>query len=64
MRSVTKPDVDPAGRYGTSAAAAAIGVHRNTLAKYCKQGLIQQHVSDTGRRFYFGRDLEKLWRRL
>lgn len=62
MMTAIQPDIAPRGRYGASAAAALLGIHRNTLYKYARAGLISKHEGRYGRSYYLGADLIKLWR--
>jgi DNA-binding transcriptional MerR regulator len=47
--------------YTMGEAAAAIGVHRNTLRRYADRRLIKRHYSRrNGRVFFYGSELRRL----
>lgn len=56
------PNVSPTGRYDINLAAAALGIHRNTLRKI-SEVLLPKHHHLNGRTFYLGKDLQQYWRR-
>lgn len=44
-------------------ASRRLGVHRNTLARYLKEGKIKCGFSkETNRKYFSGQDLVRLWR--
>lgn len=46
-------------------ASRRLGVHRNTLARYLKEGKIRcRFAKDTNRKYFSGDDLVRLWRAL
>lgn len=56
------PDIDPRGRYTASQAASLLGVHRCTVGRWKRQGLISPRYSKVnGRPRYIGADLLRLW---
>ena len=58
-----EPKLAPLGRYSINEACQALGIHRNTLRRYAKAGLITPGVRRaTGRPIYTGADLLRLWR--
>lgn len=59
---IEKPVFKPLGRYPTSVVLEMLGIHRNTLANYCKAGLIMPLPKKINRKEnrYLGRDLNRL----
>lgn len=63
MITPIEPQVASEGRYTVGQTCRALGIHRNTLRRYAKAGLITPGVRRaTGRPFYTGADLLRLWR--
>lgn len=63
MVRAEEPMVTDAGRYTTSQACAALGIHRNTLHRYTVQGKIKSiYRKFDRRRLYTGAEIKKLWR--
>lgn len=63
MITPEEPKVALTGRYCTSQAAKALGVHRNTIRNYADAGLLKFKTRrKDGRRFYTGQALLALWR--
>lgn len=59
----TIPKVEMTGRYSTAEACRLLGVHRNTLMKYTKEGCIRFGVRRaTNRRFYLGSEILRFWK--
>lgn len=58
-----EPKVDRMARYTPTEAAQLLGIHRDTLLKYTRQGWIRagQHKV-TGRRFYLGAEIVRFWK--
>lgn len=50
------------GRYSMTEAAALLGMHRNSLLNYALQGKLKFGVrKNTGRKYFRGADLLRLW---
>lgn len=60
----TEPQVAMTGRYPIGKAAQLLGIHRNTLRRYTENRLIRAHIKSSGRLYFLGRDLTRLWRML
>lgn len=62
--SSTEPQCDRFGRYTPNEAAALLGIHRDTLLKYTRMGLIRagEHFG-TRRRFYLGAEIRRFWKK-
>lgn len=61
----TQPDVIKTGRYTQSEAAMALGICRQTMAKYEKQGLIGFKVAKPMmRKVTTGAEIIRLWIRI
>lgn len=59
----TIPNVDPDGKYELKAAAEALGIHKATLCKYHRDGLIRATRRRCNRRaIYSGAELIRLWK--
>lgn len=54
------PNVARSGRYNTTRAAAALGIHRNTLRQIPEEKLPRHHFAD-GRNCFLGKDILKYW---
>lgn len=62
MMTGDRPAIDPRGRYSACQAAALLGVHRNTIGRWKREGLISPRYSKVnGMPRYIGVDLLKLW---
>lgn len=60
-----EPRVAQRGKYTITEASRRLGVHRNTLARYLKEGKIRCRFSkETNRKYFSGDDLVRLWRAL
>ena len=60
-----EPKVAQRGKYTITEASKRLGVHRNTLARYLKEGKIRCRFSkETNRKYFSGDDLVRLWRAL
>ncbi len=58
-----EPKVALNGKYGISKAADLLGIHRNSLREYTKEGRIKFGIHKTNNRvYYFGHELVKFWR--
>lgn len=58
-----EPRVSPAGRYTPTQTSKLLGIHRNTLRLYLLKGWIKCGMRRyTGRRFYTGAEILRLWR--
>lgn len=63
--TIEAPKISPDARLRTSQAAAALGVHRVTLRRWEAKGWISPRFCNaTGRAYWRGKDLIKLWERL
>jgi len=59
----TEPRVALNGKYGIGKAASILGIHRNTLRSYTKDGKIKCGLHrNNDRIFYFGHEILKFWR--
>lgn len=59
----TEPRVTPTGLYEAKAAAEALGISRQTLHSYTRQGLLAASIRKTnGRRVWRGSELIRIWR--
>ena len=63
MMRAEEPLVSDTGRYTITQASEALGMHRNTLRRYWKQGKIKAlfRKSDN-RKLFTGLEIKKLWR--
>ena len=60
-----EPKVAQRGKCTMAEASRRLGVHRNTLARYLKEGKIRcRFAKDTNRKYFSGDDLVRLWRAL
>lgn len=58
-----EPNISATGRYSTAQASRLLGIHRTTLSRYADSGIIKFGLrSISGRRFYLGSELIKLWK--
>lgn len=58
----TTPPIDPNGRYSVTEAANLLGIHRCTIWRWVRQGILHPYVSKTNSRTRFkGKDLLALW---
>lgn len=63
--TTTEPTLADAGRYNVTQTCAALGIHRNTLERYRLAHKIKcGWRMTTGRKFYTGAEIKKLWRTL
>lgn len=63
MLTAIEPVVADAGHYTTMQTCRALGIHRNTLNRYCLGGKIKAHFRKLdNRKYYIGADIKKLWR--
>lgn len=59
------PQLSPNARLNTSQASRALGVDRSTLRRWEERGYIRARFNrDTGRAYWRGEDIVKLWKRL
>ena len=57
-----RPVVKPKGRYTTGETAQLLGIHRNTLLQYAKEGSIRYSISKrTMRKYYLGLEILRFW---
>lgn len=58
-----EPQVNPAALYESKAACEALGISRQTLARYARTGMIKARVrASNNRRVFKGCDIIRLWR--
>ena len=58
-----EPRVSDEGRYNATETCEALGIHRNTLARWRKAGYIKYSFRRvTKKRFYKGVDIKRCWR--
>lgn len=58
----TKPNVEPEGKYELKAAAEALGIHKATLCKYHRDGLIKATLRRCNHRtIYSGAEIIRFW---
>lgn len=63
MITSVEPVVSETGRYSVTETCRILGIHRNTLQRYTENGRIKEgYRKATGRKFYSGREILKLWR--
>ena len=63
MITAIEPQVAVEGRYSICQAAAALGIHRNTLLKYTEAGLIKCGFRrESARKFYLGSEIVRFWK--
>lgn len=55
------PEVKKTSRYTISQAAKALGVHRNTISGYCRQGLIRFNYRLGSKKLIMGHELIRFW---
>lgn len=63
MITAEEPKVCLTGRYKTMEACRILGLSKDTLRKYRRQGAIKcGYRRETGRPFYMGAELVRFWR--
>ena len=63
MLTATEPQVSPTGRYSVTETCRVLGIHRNTLRLYTRDGKIKcGFPRHTGKKFYAGAEILKFWR--
>lgn len=63
MITAEEPKVAQTARYSITQAAKILGIHRNTLRGYTKEGKIKFGVhKNNDRLFYSGYEIVKFWR--
>lgn len=62
MMTPIEPDVPDTGRYTITQAARILEIHRHTLRNYTEQGLIRCLYKPSGRKYYTGKSIKRLWR--
>lgn len=56
------PNVSENGKYSVTETTAALGIHRNTLNMYTRNGLIKCGIRRCSKRkFYEGREILRFW---
>lgn len=57
------PVINDTDMFSPTAAAAVLGIHRNTLRTHANEGLIKYSINRrTGYRKYSGREIKRYWR--
>lgn len=56
------PNINSSSRYSTTETANILGIHRTSLWRATKDGLILCNVHKSGRRFYYGREIIRFWK--
>ena len=63
MITAEEPNVKATGRYTTTQTCELLSIHRNSLCKYTKMGLIKCGFRRaTARKFYLGSEILRFWR--
>lgn len=58
-----EPKVSANGRYNITETCRKLGIHRNTLLKYTKLGVIKCGIRrSTAKRFYSGSEIVRFWK--
>ena len=58
-----EPKVADYGRYSIDETCKLLGIHRNTLLRWSKAGIIRFSIRrGTMRKFYLGREIKRFWR--
>lgn len=61
--TTTEPNIPETGKYNVTETCALLGIHRNTLERYRKALKIRCGIRmTTGRKYYTGREIKRLWR--
>ena len=61
--TTNEPQVSETGKYNVTETCALLGIHRNTLERYRKALKIRCGIRmTTGRKYYTGREIKRLWR--
>lgn len=61
--TTTEPNIPETGKYNVTETCALLGIHRNTLERYRKSLKIRCGIRmTTGRKYYTGREIKRLWR--
>lgn len=62
MITPTRPNVDERGYYTTTATAAALGMHRNSILNYTVRGLLRcEFRPESCRKVYSGAEILRFW---
>lgn len=63
MITAIEPKVSPTGRYNVTETCKALGICRNSLYKYTREGLIKCIFSRVSiRRKYLGQEILRFWK--
>lgn len=63
MITATKPNVALDGRYTVMQTCRALGIHRNTLARYTESHMIKcSYRRCDGKKVYLGANIIQLWK--
>ncbi len=62
MITAIEPAVTLNGQYALGETAKVLGIHRTTLTRYMKRGLIRCNFHRSGRRFFYGREIIRCWK--
>lgn len=61
--TTNEPNIPETGKYNVTETCALLGIHRNTLERYRKALKIRCGIRmTTGRKYYTGREIKRLWR--
>lgn len=62
--TITEPNVSPRGHYNMKQTADILGIHRNSLRSYNKNGLIKSGNRKIGRKdkFFLGSEIIRFWK--
>lgn len=63
MMTGVEPVLQPMRRYSINEAAEALGIHRNTLRRYAREGGLRSVPKKHGKGcVYLGKDIMNFWR--
>jgi len=58
-----EPKVSDFGRYSAEETCKLLGIHRNTLSRWVKEGKVRFGIRRVNtRKFYLGREIKRIWR--
>lgn len=60
--SLDLPKLEATSRYSVGQAAKALGVHRNTICKYCNSGILKYSYRVGKKKLIDGTELIRLWK--
>ena len=63
MITAVEPRLNKDGRYSSAEASRLLGIHRNTLIAYTRQGLIKcGYRRENARKFFTGAEILRFWK--